>query len=73
MSVTQTSHELLPQRVRALTRLTFLSSQEYNSWCVINDSLILEPSEIRTFTFSFPAAQAAMGDTLEVHVISAQL
>lgn len=45
--------------------------EEYNSWCVIDDSLTLEPSEIRTFTFSFPAAQAAMGDTLEVHAVKA--
>ena len=67
MGIAQVSHELLPQSARALTKPTFLSSpQEYNSWCVIDESLTLEPSEIRTFTFSFPAAQAAMGDTLEV-------
>ena len=55
-----------------LNRLVVMFYQEeYNRWCRVDESFVLEPGVTRSFSFSFPVVQTSVGDRLEVHAVEA--
>ena len=42
--------------------------QEYNKHCIVDSSFQLDPHQVKSFSFSFPASQSSVRDTIEVRV-----
>ena len=43
--------------------------QEYNKHCKVESSFQLDPSQVKSFSFSFPASQSSVRDTIEVSIL----
>ena len=43
-----------------------ITVQEYNKHCVVESSFQLESYQVKSFSFSFPATQSSVRDTIEV-------
>ena len=47
----------------------FLFLQDYNKHCTVDSSFQLEPYRVKSFSFSFPATQSSVRDTIDVSTV----